>query len=128
MTNTTLCGKILQFVVKHSFLLYNITLLCYFVVLLWYICDNLWYICGIFVVYLWYICGIFVVYLWYIRGIFVVYSWYLLQWDVTIAKGICLIERIIIVLILYENTLCLVPYLNLIVCIRVGYFGGMFYV
>ena len=49
MKNTTLCGKILHFVVNYSFLWYNITFLEYnitfcgtishFVVLLWYICD-----------------------------------------------------------------------------------------
>ena len=48
MRNTTICGKILHFVVKHSILWYNITFLCYFVVLLLYICDILWYICCIF--------------------------------------------------------------------------------
>ena len=65
MKNTTLCGKILHFVVNYSFLWYNITFL-------WY---NITF-CSTFVVYLWYICGIFVVYLWYICGIFVTYLWY----------------------------------------------------
>ena len=48
LKNTTLCGKILHFVVNHSVLLYNITFL-------WY---NITF-CSPFVVYLWYICGIF---------------------------------------------------------------------
>ena len=55
LRNTTLCGKMLHFVVKHSVLWYNITFCSTFVV-------YLWYICGIFVVYLWYICDIFVVF------------------------------------------------------------------
>ena len=57
LKNTTLCGKILHFVVKHSVLWYNITFL-------WY---NITF-CGTisqFIVLLWYICGIFVIYLWY---------------------------------------------------------------
>ena len=57
LKNTTLCGKILPFVVKHSVLWYNITFL-------WY---NITF-CGTisqFIVLLWYICGIFVIYLWY---------------------------------------------------------------
>ena len=48
MKNTTLWGKILYLIVKHSILWYNITFLCYFE-----------YICGIFVI----LCGIFVVFL-----------------------------------------------------------------
>ena len=51
MKNTTLCGKILHFVVNYSFLWYNITFL-------WY---NITF-CSTFVVYLWYICDIFVVF------------------------------------------------------------------
>ena len=51
LKNTTLCGKILHFVVKHSVLWYNITFL-------WY---NITF-CSTFVVYLWYICDIFVVF------------------------------------------------------------------
>ena len=51
MKNTTLCGKILHFVVNYSFSWYNITFL-------WY---NITF-CSIFVVYLWYICDIFVVF------------------------------------------------------------------
>ena len=51
MKNTTLCGKILHFVVNCSFLWYNITFL-------WY---NITF-CSTFVVYLWYICDIFVVF------------------------------------------------------------------
>ena len=39
LKNTTLCGKILHFVVKHSVLWYNITFCSTFVVYLWYICD-----------------------------------------------------------------------------------------
>ena len=39
MKNTTLCGKILHFVVNYSFLWYNITFCSTFVVYLWYICD-----------------------------------------------------------------------------------------
>ena len=58
LKNTTLCGKILHFVVKHSVLWYNIT----FFVVQYYI---LWYnitVYSTFVVYLWYICDIFVVF------------------------------------------------------------------
>ena len=51
LKNTTLCSKILHFVVKHSVLWYNITFL-------WY---NITF-CSTFVVYLWYICDIFVVF------------------------------------------------------------------
>ena len=57
MKNTTLCGKILHFVVNYAF------------------CGTISHICGTishfcdtishFVVLLWYICGIFVIYLWY---------------------------------------------------------------
>ena len=50
MKNTTLCGKILHYIVNYSFLWYNITFL-------WY---NITF-CGTFVVYLWNICNIFVV-------------------------------------------------------------------
>ena len=54
LKNTTLCDKILHFVVKHSVLWYNITFL-------WY---NITF-CGTisqFIVHLWYICDIFVVF------------------------------------------------------------------
>ena len=50
MKNTTLCGKILHFVVNYSF------------------CGTISHFCGTishFVVLSWYICGIFVIYLWY---------------------------------------------------------------
>ena len=50
MKNTTLCGKILHFVVNYSFcgtILHFCDTISHFVVLLWYIC-------GIFVIYLWY--------------------------------------------------------------------------
>ena len=58
MKNTTLCGKILHFVVNYSFLWYNITFLWYNITFLWY---NITF-CSTFVVYLWYICDIFVVF------------------------------------------------------------------
>ena len=58
LKNTTLCGKILHFVVKHSVLWYNITFLWYNITFLWYSIT----FCSTFVVYLWYICDIFVVF------------------------------------------------------------------
>ena len=65
MKNTTLCGKILHFVVNYSFLWYNITFL-------WY---NITF-CSTFVVYLWYICDIFVVFfaMGIYRGIYIFWS------------------------------------------------------
>ena len=51
LKNTTLCGKILHYVVKHSVLWYNITFLWYDITF-----------CSTFVVYLWYICDIFVIF------------------------------------------------------------------
>ena len=51
MKNTTLCGKILHFVVNYSFLWYNITFLGY----------NITF-CSTFVVFWWYICDIFVIF------------------------------------------------------------------
>ena len=65
MKSTTLCGKILHFVVKHSVLWYNITFLWYNITFLWY---NITF-CSTFVVYLWYICDIFVVF--FAMGVYV---------------------------------------------------------
>ena len=60
MKNTTLCDKILHFVVKHFFcgtISHFCGTLFYFFDTLWYICCTMWYICGT----LRYICCIFVV-------------------------------------------------------------------
>ena len=58
MKNTTLCGKILHFVVNYIFC----GTMSHF---LWYNITFLWYnitFCSTFVVYLWYICDVYVVF------------------------------------------------------------------
>ena len=57
MKNTTLCGKILHFVVNYSFC----GTISHFCGTISHFCDTISH----FVVLLWYICGIFVIYLWY---------------------------------------------------------------
>ena len=79
LKSTTLCGKILHFVVKHSVLWYNITFLWYNITFLWYNITFLWYNITFLwynITFLWYnitFCSTFVVYLWYICDIFVVF-------------------------------------------------------
>ena len=55
MKNTTLCGKILHFVVNYAFC----GTISHFCGTISHFCDTISH----FVVLLWYICGIFVVYL-----------------------------------------------------------------
>ena len=57
MKNTTLCGKILHFVVNYAFC----GTISHFCGTISHFCDTISH----FVVLLWYICGIFVIYLWY---------------------------------------------------------------
>ena len=57
MKNTTLCSKILHFVVNYAFC----GTISHFCGTISHFCDTISH----FVVLLWYICGIFVIYLWY---------------------------------------------------------------